>query len=111
MSLNLNLSRPPKTTILDKTLTKGRGEVSLSIFALVFSEIVQYNQSRVLTIPDLQQRLHDLGADVGSRIIDLYIFREKNSKRETKLINMLLFIKTTLWKVRILILMFQKSSY
>ncbi|CAO1381233.1 unnamed protein product [Diamesa serratosioi] len=98
MSLNLNLSRPPKTTILDKTLTKGRGEVSLSIFALVFSEIVQYNQSRVLTIPDLQQRLHDLGADVGSRIIDLYIFREKNSKRETKLINMLLFIKTTLWK-------------
>lgn len=43
-------------------------------------------------------RLHELGQDVGSRIIDLYFVRERNSKRETKLINMLLFIKTTLWK-------------
>lgn len=43
-------------------------------------------------------RLHDLGKDVGSRVIDLYFVRERNSKRETKLINMLLFIKTTLWK-------------
>lgn len=36
--------------------------------------------------------------DVGSRLIDLYFVREQNSKRETKLINMLLFVKTTLWK-------------
>lgn len=43
-------------------------------------------------------RLHDLGRDVGTRVIDLYFVRERNSKRETKLINMLLFIKTTLWK-------------
>lgn len=39
-----------------------------------------------------------MGRDVGSRVIDLYFVRERNSKRETKLINMLLFIKTTLWK-------------
>lgn len=39
-----------------------------------------------------------MGKDVGSRVIDLYFVRERNSKRETKLINMLLFIKTTLWK-------------
>lgn len=43
-------------------------------------------------------RLHELGRDVGTRVIDLYFVRERNSKRETKLINMLLFIKTTLWK-------------
>lgn len=43
-------------------------------------------------------RLHELGMDVGSRLIDLYFVREQNSKRETKLINMLLFVKTTLWK-------------
>lgn len=43
-------------------------------------------------------RLLELGKDVGTRVIDLYFVRERNSKRETKLINMLLFIKTTLWK-------------
>lgn len=42
--------------------------------------------------------LLELGKDVGVRVIDLYFVRERNSKRETKLINMLLFIKTTLWK-------------
>lgn len=42
--------------------------------------------------------MHELGRDVGSRVIDLYFVRERNSKRETKLINMLLFIKTTVWK-------------
>lgn len=31
-------------------------------------------------------------------MIDLYFVRERNSKRETKLINILLFVKTTLWK-------------
>lgn len=39
-----------------------------------------------------------MGKDVGQRVIDLYFVRERSSKRELKLINMLLFIKTTLWK-------------
>lgn len=46
-------------------------------------------------------RLHELGYDVGTRVTDLYIVRDKNSKRETRLINILLFIKGTIWKVRI----------
>lgn len=46
----------PRTSILDKPLSRGKGEVSLSIFALLFSEIVQYSQSRVLTVPELQNR-------------------------------------------------------
>uniref|UniRef100_A0A182JUN8 Trafficking protein particle complex subunit 5 n=1 Tax=Anopheles christyi TaxID=43041 RepID=A0A182JUN8_9DIPT len=96
--INLNLSTRPKASILDKPLSRGKGEVSLSSYALLFSELVQYSQSRVSTIPDLQTRLYDMGKDVGCRIIDLYFVRERNSKRETKLINMLLFIKTTLWK-------------
>ncbi|XP_055313042.1 trafficking protein particle complex subunit 5 [Sitodiplosis mosellana] len=93
----MSLTRP-RTSILDKPLSRGKGEVSLSSFALLFSELVQYCQSRVLTVPEMQNRLHDLGRDVGTRVIDLYFVRERNSKRETKLINMLLFIKTTLWK-------------
>lgn len=114
-------SQRARTSILDKPLSRGKGEVSLSCFALLFSEVVQYSQSRVYTVPELQNRwrivlqstkkrkkfdldgnfhfrLHELGMDVGSRLIDLYFVREQNSKRETKLINMLLFVKTTLWK-------------
>lgn len=94
-----NLRTSSKASILDKTLTKGKNEVSLSLFALVFSEIVQYSQKSCSSVADLAEKLHSLGYDVGSRLLDLYVFREKNSKRETKLINMLLFIKTTLWKV------------
>lgn len=101
--MNLNLNLKPKTSILDKTLTKGKGEVSLSLFALVFSEIVQYSQKNCQSVADLSAKLHSLGYDVGTRLLDLYVFREKNSKRETKLINMLLFVKTTLWKVKCVI--------
>lgn len=43
-------------------------------------------------------RLHALGQDVGTRVIDLYFMRERNGKRETKLTQMLLFVKTTVWK-------------
>lgn len=39
-----------------------------------------------------------MGEDVGTRIIDLYFVRERSSKRETKLTQMLLFVKTTVWK-------------
>ena len=35
-----------KTTILDKSLSRGKQEVSLSSFALLFSETVQYCQVR-----------------------------------------------------------------
>ncbi|KAM7343072.1 trafficking protein particle complex subunit 31 [Cochliomyia hominivorax] len=91
-------SMRPRTNILDRPLSKGKSEVSQSIVALLFSEIVQYSQSKVNTVPELQNRLHEMGQDVGTRIIDLYFMRERSSKRETKLTQMLLFVKTTVWK-------------
>ncbi|XP_075228279.1 trafficking protein particle complex subunit 31 [Lycorma delicatula] len=88
----------PKTSILDKSLSKGRGEVNLSCYALLFSELVQYCQNRVYTVPELQNKLAEMGQEVGIKLLDLYFVREKSCKRETKLLNMLLFIKSTLWK-------------
>ena len=44
-------------------------------------------------------RLSELGYHVGVRILDVLFMRERNLKRETKLLNMLLFIKSNLWKV------------
>ena len=37
-----------KTTILDKSLSKGKQEVSLASFALLFSETVQYCQVNLI---------------------------------------------------------------
>ncbi|BES96743.1 trafficking protein particle complex subunit [Nesidiocoris tenuis] len=88
----------PKQSILDRSLSKGKNEVSLSAYALLFSEVVQYCQNKVHTVPELQAKLAEMGQEVGVKLIDLYFVREKNFKREIKLLNMLLFIKTTLWK-------------
>ncbi|KAF9824745.1 hypothetical protein SFRURICE_016854 [Spodoptera frugiperda] len=88
-----------KSSILDKPLSKGKGEVSLAFYALLFSEIVQYCQNRSHSIHELQTKLSDIGHDVGTRLLDLYFVRERNSKREIKLLNMLLFVKSTLWKI------------
>jgi trafficking protein particle complex subunit 5 len=52
----MNLSTRPRVSILDKPLSKGKGEVSLSIFSLLFSEAIQYSQSKVTSVTDLQNR-------------------------------------------------------
>lgn len=88
----------PKISILEKPLSKGKGEINISAYALLFSEIVQYCQNRVLSVPELQAKLSELGFHVGQRILDLLFARERNFKRETKLLNILVFIKTTMWK-------------
>jgi len=87
-----------KTTILDKSLSRGKQEVSLAAYALLFSETVQYCQARSSTVPELQGKLHDLGFQVGARILDLMFVRDRAAKRELKLLNALLMVKTTLWK-------------
>lgn len=40
-----------------------------------------------------------MGKQVGLKVIDLIILREKNYKREVKLLNILLFVRSTVWKV------------
>lgn len=82
-----------KSNILERPLTRPKTEVSLSTFALLFSEMVQYCQSRVYSVSELQTRLADMGQSVGASMLDVLVLREKNGKRETKVLNMLLFIK------------------
>ncbi|CDW53540.1 Trafficking protein particle complex subunit 5 [Trichuris trichiura] len=87
-----------RISILDRSISKGKNEINLSTFALLFAEIVRYEQSRVNTIAELQNKLSSFGGFVGSKLTDLIFFREKGYKREVKLLNMLLFIKTTFMK-------------
>lgn len=45
-------------------------------------------------------RLSELGQQVGSRVLDVLVLREKGMKREVRVLNILLFVKSVLWKVR-----------
>eukprot|EP00735_Rhodelphis_limneticus_P006579 TRINITY_DN18_c0_g1::TRINITY_DN18_c0_g1_i1::g.14759::m.14759 TRINITY_DN18_c0_g1::TRINITY_DN18_c0_g1_i1::g.14759 ORF type:complete len:209 (-),score=19.89,sp/Q54YG5/TPPC5_DICDI/65.56/8e-82,TRAPP/PF04051.11/1.3e-43,VanZ/PF04892.7/0.091 TRINITY_DN18_c0_g1_i1:62-661(-) len=84
--------------IVDRPLSKGKTEVSLSAFAFLFSELIQYTQTRVKQINDLERRLEEVGYGVGLRMLELVCTREKNNKREIRLINLLGFISSTVWK-------------
>lgn len=45
-----------KTSILDKSISKGKGEINMNCFALMFSELVQYCQGKAHTVNELQMR-------------------------------------------------------
>ncbi|RMX52361.1 hypothetical protein pdam_00014393, partial [Pocillopora damicornis] len=77
--------------------------INVSTFGLLFSEMVQYCQNRVHTVPELQTKLSELGQQVGSRVLDVLVLREKGMKREVRVLNILLFIKSVLWKVNYII--------
>ncbi|XP_031565438.1 trafficking protein particle complex subunit 5-like [Actinia tenebrosa] len=96
--MEARLGRSRSANILDRPLSKGRNEINCSTFALLFSEMVQYCQNRVYTVPELQTKLSELGQHVGTRILDVLVLREKGLKREVRVLNILLFIKSVLWK-------------
>ncbi|NXJ11277.1 TPPC5 protein, partial [Odontophorus gujanensis] len=50
-----------KSPLLERPLCRPRGEVSLSAFALLFCELVQYCQRRVYSVAELQAKLAQLG--------------------------------------------------
>jgi len=78
--------------------SKGKSEISLSSFASLFSELVQYCQTKVSNIGELERRLEDLGYSVGHRLLEMLYFRERGSKRDVRLLDILRFIHSTLWR-------------
>lgn len=44
-------------------------------------------------------RISQIGYDIGVRFIEMTCFREKNNKRENKVVGILNFISNTIWKV------------
>mmetsp|Transcript_11736 Transcript_11736/g.17779 ORF Transcript_11736/g.17779 Transcript_11736/m.17779 type:complete len:194 (+) Transcript_11736:75-656(+) len=90
--------REVRPGILDRPLTKPKGEVSLSSFAFLFSEIVQYSQNRVTSIGDLERKLEEMGYGVGQRVIELISCRDRVTKRETRLVNMLQYVSNVVWR-------------
>ena len=50
------------------------------------------------SISELERRLEATGYSVGLRVLELLAYRSREYKRETKLMNVLQFVSTTVWK-------------
>uniref|UniRef100_A0A7S3T4P4 Trafficking protein particle complex subunit n=1 Tax=Emiliania huxleyi TaxID=2903 RepID=A0A7S3T4P4_EMIHU len=87
------------STLLPTRTARKRSEVvSQSAFAFLFSEMIQYSQTRVNTADELIAKLEDAGVGVGRRALELACWRERSSKRETRVRGILQFITQALWK-------------
>mmetsp|Transcript_20339 Transcript_20339/g.30198 ORF Transcript_20339/g.30198 Transcript_20339/m.30198 type:complete len:131 (-) Transcript_20339:1732-2124(-) len=84
------MSRAP-SNILDRPLG-GRGRnsstetaVSQSAFAYLYSELVQYHQSRVASISELERRLESSGYGIGLKVLELLSYRSREVSAVTLL--------------------------
>ncbi|KAH7623929.1 hypothetical protein Ndes2526B_g01179 [Nannochloris sp. 'desiccata'] len=84
--------------IVDKPFSRGKVEVSLSTFSYLFSELVQYCQSKVSNVGELERKLEEVGHGVGLRLLEILAYRERAGRRDTRLLDVLRFIHSTLWK-------------
>ena len=74
---NMESRKNKHVNIIDRPLSRCKSEISLSSFAFLFSEYVQYCTNRVMTIPDLQNKLAKLGNDVGFHLVEILNYRDK----------------------------------
>nr|CAX69739.1 Trafficking protein particle complex subunit 5 [Schistosoma japonicum] len=84
--------------ILEKNLSKLRGDVNIASFAYLLVELVKYSMRNVSSMDLVQKRLSDFGKAVGERMVDVVYSREKPQKRDIRLYNALIFLKSNFWK-------------
>ncbi|KAH3666437.1 hypothetical protein WICMUC_005705 [Wickerhamomyces mucosus] len=85
--------------IYDHSLSRRAPEVNLSSLAFLFSSIVDYSQKSSKGIQELEARLNAYGYSIGTKVLEIITLREgKNAKREIKVVGILQFIHTQVWK-------------
>ncbi|KAG5440009.1 hypothetical protein PCK2_000701, partial [Pneumocystis canis] len=117
MSSGSKLSVYKKSSIYERHLNRTKGtEINQAAFSFLFSEIVRYTQKKVQGIHELEKRcvfskktkrkclmeilsrLNAQGYRVGQKLLELITWREKNSKREIRILGILQFIFSNVWK-------------
>mmetsp|Transcript_1951 Transcript_1951/g.7000 ORF Transcript_1951/g.7000 Transcript_1951/m.7000 type:complete len:196 (-) Transcript_1951:320-907(-) len=91
-------SKAQQLNIVERPLRSKSDSVSLSAMTFLFSEFVQYCQQSVETGNDLEAKLEEAGVGIGVRLLELLVFKDKNGKRETRLLNIVSFIHTNVWR-------------
>ncbi|XP_055343699.1 trafficking protein particle complex subunit 5-like [Paramacrobiotus metropolitanus] len=86
------------SSVYDQSLKKDAVYWPINTFALLFSQAIDYYQHRVDTVRQLEERLSALGAQVGSRMLDHFMYNHQKTKREQRVLAMLVLVKGPLWK-------------
>jgi len=90
-----------RKTIYDRNLNRTRqNEVSLTSFAHIFNSLISYHHARSPSVSDLESRLASSGYPIGVKLLDLLLYRlpQRSATRPTRLLELLQFIHTTLWR-------------
>ncbi|SCP06053.1 trafficking protein particle complex subunit 5, putative [Plasmodium ovale] len=89
---------------VDKELNRGRQEVSLSAFSILYSEMVQYCLYKSKRGYRIEDCIHEMGLRVGYKLSEYLSYRNK-TKRSINILSILTFISKHVWKY-----LFQHSS-
>jgi len=90
-----------RKTIYDRNLNRTRqNEVSLTSFAHIFNSLISYHHARSPSVSDLESRLASSGYPIGVKLLDLLLYRlpQRSATRPTRLLELLQFIHSTLWR-------------
>lgn len=90
-----------RKTIYDRNLNRARtSELSLASFAHLFNTIISYHHARSPSVSDLESRLASSAYPIGVKLLDLLLYRlpPRTATRPTRLLELLQFIHTTLWR-------------
>eukprot|EP00762_Andalucia_godoyi_P001486 ANDGO_00267.mRNA.1 Trafficking protein particle complex subunit 5 len=87
-----------RAALVDRPVPRGKSDVSLSLFAHLFAEIVRNSYSKSSSMVDLELRLSAIGEPIGVRFYELCVFRERSGKRDLKLVQALQYVHSNMWK-------------
>lgn len=90
-----------RKTIYDRNLNRTKGaETSLSSFAYMFNTIITYHHAKSGSVSDIETRLNQAGYPIGIKLLDLLLYRQppRSATRPTRILDLLQFIHTTLWR-------------
>lgn len=96
----INLTPNTVHSNYDKPKNKKPLEVNMSSLSFLFCEIVSWCHRSSKGIQDLENRLNGLGYQIGQKFLEVVKLREglKYSKREIKIVEILQFIHSAMWK-------------
>ena len=89
-----------RKTIYDKNLNRRTADVALTSFAHLFNTLISYHHSRSPSVSELESRLASSAYPIGVRQLDLLLCRlpPRTASRPTRLLELLQFIHTSLWR-------------
>lgn len=90
-----------RKTIYDRNLNRTKTtEISLASFAYLFNSLITYHHAKSASVSEIETRLNRAGYPIGIKLLDLLLYRQppRSATRPTRILDLLQFIQTTLWR-------------